>query len=235
LKHGCEDWTPVKELNLFFDNCGGQNKNRMVLRLLPLLVGLRVAKTVRASFLVRGHTKNDCDRLFNLLKKEYRASNVYTPDDLMCCLNTCDDVTAIRVAADMFIDFDATQGKYFQQPTAINANHIFTINDTAPTTLVKHEFFGALPTMQEILLPVHSGTKWMNAHYNESKIDEPPGMKDIKWVELYSKIAKYVPKEKREEWYYYHTDPGTIRKEKVKNQSKASKRQRKERTVTGEP
>jgi hypothetical protein len=58
---GYEDWQPVKELNLFFDNCGGQNKNRMVLRLLPLLVGLRVAKTVRAAFLVRGHTKNDCD------------------------------------------------------------------------------------------------------------------------------------------------------------------------------
>jgi hypothetical protein len=232
LKNGCDEWIPLKELNLFFDNCGGQNKNRMVLRLLPLLVGLRVAKTVRASFLVRGHTKNDCDRLFNLLKKEYRNSNVYVPDDLIACLNSCNDVTAIRVRPDMFIDFDSTQANYFHQPTAINTNHIFTVHDSDPTVLVKHEFFGGIESRQTILLPKHNDTKWMNSHYTESEIEDPPGMKDIKWVELYSKIGKYVPENKRREWYPYHIDPGTVRKDLVKNQAKQSKKQRKERTVT---
>jgi hypothetical protein len=232
LKSNCDDWEPVQELNLFFDNCGGQNKNRMVLRLLHLLVGLRVAKTVRAAFLVRGHTKNDCDRLFNLLKKEYRKSNVYTPDDLMQCLNTCADVTAIRVAPDVFIDFDTTQSEYFHQPTAINANHVFTVHHTDPSVLLKQEYHGGPTTSQSILLPIHNGTNWMNSHYRETKIETAPGMKDIKWVELYSKIGKYVPEEKKKEWYCYHTDPGLVRKEKVKRQSKESKRQRKERTVT---
>jgi hypothetical protein len=235
LKNGCDDWTPVKELNLFFDNCGGQNKNRMVLRLLPLLVGLRVAKTVRASFLVRGHTKNDCDRLFNLLKKEYRTSNVYIPDDLIATLNTCDDVTAIRVEQDMFMDFDSCQKKYFVQPADININHIFTVLDTDASTLLKKEFFGAVESSQRILLPIHEGTKWMNSHYNETELDEGPGMKDIKWVELYSKIGKYVPPEKKALWKYYNEDPGAVRKDKVKSQSKQSKKQRNERTVTVDP
>jgi hypothetical protein len=232
LKNGCDDWTPVKELNLFFDNCGGQNKNRMVLRLLPLLVGLRVARTVRACFLVRGHTKNDCDRLFNLLKKEYRTSNVYIPDDLIETLNNCTDVTAIRVEEDLFLDFDTVQCKYFAQPKNINVNHIFTVHIEQPTTLLKHEFYGGIQTHQELLLPAKVGTNWMNEIYNQLELEEPPGMKDIKWIELYSKIGKYVPPEKKALWKYYHTDPGTVRKDKVSMQAKQSRKQRKERSTT---
>jgi hypothetical protein len=209
-------------------------KNRMVLRLLPLLVGLRVAKTVRAAFLVRGHTKNDCDRLFNLLKKEYRTSNVYIPSDLIDTLNTCTDVTAIRVDPDMFLNFDSCQARYFIQPTDININHVFTVLDSDPSTLLKKEFVGGVESGQRILLPIHNGTKWMNNHYNETEIDEAPGMKDIKWVELYSKIGKYVPKEKKALWKYYNEDPGAVRKAKVKSQSKQSKKQRNERTVTAD-
>jgi hypothetical protein len=107
LADDCEDWTPVKELYLFFDNCGGQNKNRMVLQFLPFLEAVCVARTVRASFLVCGHTKNDCDHLFNLLKKEYRNSNIYIPDDLITTLNNCDDVTAMMVNNEQFMDFDS--------------------------------------------------------------------------------------------------------------------------------
>ena len=67
----------VKEINIVFDNCAGQNKNRMVLRFMLWLVSKGVCKTARAIFLVRGHTKNHCDRMFNLLKQTYRKSNIY--------------------------------------------------------------------------------------------------------------------------------------------------------------
>jgi hypothetical protein len=78
---------PFKELNLVFDNCGGQNKNKHVLRLLHFLVKTQVATTARAIFLVRGHTKNDCDRLFNtIMKKQYRKSNCFIPQDLIDCM-----------------------------------------------------------------------------------------------------------------------------------------------------
>jgi hypothetical protein len=54
------------EINLVFDNCAGQNKNRMVYRMLFFMVKLGVCKTARAIFLVKGHTKNGCDRMFKL-------------------------------------------------------------------------------------------------------------------------------------------------------------------------
>jgi hypothetical protein len=56
------------ELNFILDNCSGQNKNRMVLRLANLLVESGVLKKVNFLFLVGGHTKNPCDRMFNILK-----------------------------------------------------------------------------------------------------------------------------------------------------------------------
>jgi hypothetical protein len=74
---------PFKELNLIMDNCGGQNKNRHVLRLLHFIVKRRIATVAKAIFLVRGHTKNACDRLFNTMKKQYRKVNSFTPQDLV--------------------------------------------------------------------------------------------------------------------------------------------------------
>jgi hypothetical protein len=59
------DHVPAKEINFVFDNCGGQNKNWMVLWMLTILAKLKVAVIVRAIFLVSGHTKNDCDRKFD--------------------------------------------------------------------------------------------------------------------------------------------------------------------------
>ena len=46
-----------KELNIVFDNCPGQNKNNIVLKLVPYLVELQFFNTVNFIFLVAGHTK----------------------------------------------------------------------------------------------------------------------------------------------------------------------------------
>jgi hypothetical protein len=60
-----------KRLSIIMDNCAGQNKNGHVLRLALLLVELQLFKMVDFIFYIRGHMKNLCDRMFNLLKKRY--------------------------------------------------------------------------------------------------------------------------------------------------------------------
>ncbi len=60
------------ELNVIFDNCSGQNKNNTVLKLAIWLKEMRYFKRISFVFLIVGHTKNACDRLFNSLKHEYR-------------------------------------------------------------------------------------------------------------------------------------------------------------------
>ena len=62
---------------------GGQNKNNHGIRVANLIVELGVALACRIIFLVRGHTKNDCDRMHNLLKAAHRTSNVFAPKQLL--------------------------------------------------------------------------------------------------------------------------------------------------------
>jgi len=77
-----------KRLSFVMDNCSGQNKNGHVLRLGLLLVELGFFKSVEFIFFVRGHTKNVCDRMFNLLKKRYHQSQIYSVESLSTLLNT---------------------------------------------------------------------------------------------------------------------------------------------------
>ena len=102
------------ELNFILDNCSGQNKNRMVLRLANFLVESGAFKKVNFLFLVRGHTKNPCGRMFNILKLRFRKQNVYTMEQMLQVLNKQDQVNALRVLPCDFYDFDAFLNKFYQ-------------------------------------------------------------------------------------------------------------------------
>mmetsp|Transcript_17363 Transcript_17363/g.46310 ORF Transcript_17363/g.46310 Transcript_17363/m.46310 type:complete len:142 (+) Transcript_17363:788-1213(+) len=57
----------VRHLVIIADNCRGQNKNICVQKFLMWLVETGFANKLTLLFLIKGHTKNICDRLFNLL------------------------------------------------------------------------------------------------------------------------------------------------------------------------
>jgi hypothetical protein len=131
------------EINFIFDNCAGQNKNRMVMRLLFFLVKLNIARTARAIFLVMGHTKNDCDRMFNLMKYDYRKTNCYTPPKLIELVNRHPQVTAIAMPANEFFDWDALQNKMIAKADGILKNHIFTVHKKDSDRIMIQEYDGA--------------------------------------------------------------------------------------------
>ena len=99
------------EINLVFDNCTGQNKNRMVSRLLFYLVKLKICTTARAIFLVKGHTKNDCDRMSNLLKQAYRRVDVFTPSELLVLMNQHPQCNAVTMEPDDFKNWDELENR----------------------------------------------------------------------------------------------------------------------------
>ena len=59
------------ELTIIADNCGGQNKNKHAVQFLMWLVEAGYFAKIELFFLVKGHTKNACDRMFNLVKLGY--------------------------------------------------------------------------------------------------------------------------------------------------------------------
>jgi hypothetical protein len=57
------------------DNCGGQNKNNVVLRLAPYLVEMGYFLKFEFAFYIRGHTNNTCDRTYNKMKSNYHKND----------------------------------------------------------------------------------------------------------------------------------------------------------------
>ena len=66
-----------KELNVIMDNCGGQNKNRTVIRLGAYLQELGWFQDVNLIFILKVHTKNEAYSHFNLMKQYWRKRYVY--------------------------------------------------------------------------------------------------------------------------------------------------------------
>ena len=95
------------ELNIIFDNCSGQNKNNMVLKLAVWLKAAGYFKTITFIFLVVGHAKNAADHLFNSLKHKYRLQNVFTMEVLVEKLNASESVTVVLTVPNDVIDYDA--------------------------------------------------------------------------------------------------------------------------------
>ena len=109
----------AKEINFVFDDCTGQNKNRMITRLLFFMVKLSITNAARASFLVKEHTKNDCNRMFNFMKSKYRKVNCYCPADLIALVNEHPQVKAIAMEQSEFCDWDSLENKLVSKAEGI--------------------------------------------------------------------------------------------------------------------
>ena len=183
-------------LSYVLDNCGGQNKNRMVLRLALFLVETGKFKCVRFVFLVRGHTKNACDRLFNLLKKTYRASDIYTLNQLHNVLNEADDVEASLVNTNQFKNYDELLDKYYKrlQTGSVNINHIFECKRENPTTLLISRVHGDEQVSQDLGLGLPIGKLRTDViKTTEAHTLDAPGLAMIKQVDLFKKWRPFIP------------------------------------------
>ncbi|KAJ8878734.1 hypothetical protein PR048_019320 [Dryococelus australis] len=59
----------VKHLEIFCDNCGGQNKNYTVVRYLHYIVhNTRILDSIKVTFPIRGHSYLECDRNMALIQ-----------------------------------------------------------------------------------------------------------------------------------------------------------------------
>jgi hypothetical protein len=206
-----------KEFNFVMDNCGGQNKNRMVLRMLFVLVKLKLCFRARMIFLVKGHTKNDCDRMFNLMKKTYRNTNCYTPKQMFEFVNNShEDVQLVDVMNDGgFMDWDRAQNNYMRTPESIQKYHIFAVNATNSDRLICQEADGyPLCFDDNVIKKQYHGKDWAQALIQSLQPLKKTGMKDIKWITLYDEWRPLIPMDYRKDYQFFHEDPGPERREK---------------------
>jgi hypothetical protein len=217
-----------------FDNCPGQNKNNHVLKTLcAWLVEQNYFLKVTVIFLVKGHTKNPVDHLFNSLKRNYRQQNIETLDALLPILNKSDDVIAMAVVPADFHDWNGMMKKLYGDFPAVLKYHLFQSNnitqiqlrvgpdsppDIANLRFPKREPDEARARRLETLLPTPLN---------------PPGLKEIKQVELFSKFRKFLNPANWEKTCPYPGDEVMERIRKQRNVKNVAKKKRKEAIESG--
>jgi hypothetical protein len=219
------------EINLVFDNCAGQNKNRMVYRMLFFMVKLGICRTARAIFLVKGHTKNDCDRMFNLMKYDYRKVNCFSPLELIDIVNKHPQVNALPMATSEFKDWNELEDTMIDVLPSIKKNHCFTVRATDSNSIMVQECAGA-PVRRVVLVKKEFQQRdWRPLFILKELV--PPGLPDIKWNELYSKWGRFVPEDKKGQLKYYVEKPPASLKKAIAEQSAQAKAARAKRTRGG--
>lgn len=209
----------VSELNWSFDNCPGQNKNRMVIRFFMYLVERGFFLKVNLIFLVKGHTKNICDRTFNLLKLEYHNKNIYSTEELMEVLDTHDQVTAIKVDETDFNEWDSIFDELYSRPSGFTEKpHIFSFSHDTPGSVSYSMYDGQEVTTKQL-------TKKNVLNRDEilkrtPDLSEAPGMKEIKRMELWTKWRPLIPAERWKDFWFL-IDPGPQMRQEVIDQRAA--------------
>jgi len=190
----------IGELNIIMDNCRGQNKNGTVIKMAAYFVERGWFDKVNLIFLVKGHTKNDCDRMFNLLKVQWHKSNVYTFNQALAILGAVENVLPID-ASNIHIDYTSLFEKWYKQPASgtIQKNHIFTFDKaTIKNCLLttKQSYNSDVTTTQSIKKIDKNTSEWVRKlqilHKRKTFLPKP-GLKPIKQVHLFTKWRKVVP------------------------------------------
>lgn len=188
-------------LVLVCDNCPGQNKNRMVIRFVVWLVETVKFKKVSLVFLIVGHTKNPCDRLFNALKSTYRRKNLYCVDDVLKCLSTSPHTTASQPTSS-FKDWDTYLDSLYSRPKSITGHHIFEVEDIPGNPNSRMMLKYRRSNADDASVQTQNMAKNVDCRedilFYIARVPQPippPGIKPIKKRELSHKYKPYVPVE----------------------------------------
>ena len=185
---------PMKELNIIMDNCVGQNKNRMVIRTAPYMIESGLFEIVNLIFLLIGHTKNMCNRMFNLMKQNYSKRNIYKKTETYRVLGLSNNVTIVP-AAGKFKDWDSEFDKLYRRPKpgSVTRNHLFSFSydDISDVLLTTKSSFNSTSTTTQKLLKMKKGWNIVDRQNYLANIQPntitAPGPSDIKQVHLYTK------------------------------------------------
>ena len=77
----------VKALNLYSDNCAGQNRNRFVYAMY-LFASTKYKVSVTHRFLEVGHTQNEGDSMHALIERQSKNVSIFSPDDWVAIIKT---------------------------------------------------------------------------------------------------------------------------------------------------
>lgn len=98
----------VKEVVLYSDNCGGQNRNRFVYSMWEY-AAFTLKLKITHRFLERGHTQNEGDSMHAVIENAKKGKVIYTPDQwvtlIRCAKVKGEPYTVFEMSYNDFLDF----------------------------------------------------------------------------------------------------------------------------------
>ena len=197
---------PYEELNVIMDNCTGQNKNRMMIKAGCFLVEQGWFGVVNLIFLVKGHTKNVADRMFNVLKMSWRKQNIYSMEKAVEVLGESENVDIVK-AKGLFLNYDSYFDKFYTNPQtgSVLTNHCFSFTiekncELNKRVMMKTKLNNNSSTYAKQRMVTTATYKTLSDRIAAFITEEPdkleePGLCPRKIVDLYKKWRKIVPDE----------------------------------------
>lgn len=190
----------VTTLHIFTDNCGGQNKNAVMVHFLSVLVkNSRFLKIIH-HFPEPGHSFLPCDRDFGLIEKKKRKKEIlYLPEEWYSLVEGCGSKFIVeRVSQEIIFDFKSHLDSYFKksavvkkQPFTISKYRIFVYDSAMPQNVFVTESHNPNTTVGYPLLKNASVVIDLNKAPLAYK--EQLSLKSQKYDSIMPLVKKYVP------------------------------------------
>lgn len=121
----------IKELHVFSDACGGQNRNNTLVRFFLALVATGRFTKIYQYFPVRGHSFLQCDRNFGTAKRKIRRMDrIYSIEQYVDLIKTSkkSGFNVTQIVADNFLDFKNWWPKLYKKSTKSREKSQFLIS-----------------------------------------------------------------------------------------------------------
>lgn len=205
-----------EELNLFCDNCAGQNKNHSMIRFMMALVETKVFKKINLYFPIRGHSFLPCDRGFGIIKRKLKTiDRIYTINDyvekiILECSNIHEKFIVYLMSQNDILNFQSWYQKFFyktkvanntlpgqiKEKFSISKYHEFNFSSDEPHCVTVKEFINGFISFQFILRKTNVPDLQLPTEklYSETVPIKKNKMDDLK------KLKDYIPDEAMEFW-----------------------------------
>lgn len=104
----------VKDIRLWSDNCGGQNRNRIVFAMY-LYVAKVFSVRVFHRFLEKGHTQQEGDSVHALIERSSKNKMIFSPQEWYTCVRWCkasQPYEVVEVNQNDILDFKSTLNQH---------------------------------------------------------------------------------------------------------------------------
>ena len=146
----------IKELHLFSDNCGGQNRNHFIAFCLWWLRKKFDFKVIKHTFLEKGHTETENDSVHACIERKTRNISVYTPEQWYTAVRstrkTKQPYFVQELENTMFIDFKSMSSKVLNMTLFDSGEKIYwtevrevTVTSNDPVAILINTRFGCNP------------------------------------------------------------------------------------------